>query len=449
MIFLYKKMAWYTSIYSVLLSGMLISASTFFVSCQSKQGKSEDDVQKKLEIRLKNLSAIALEEKAISIPRDSLSQSRERNVYPLVLGEKGDTIPVQLDDIDGDGNWDELFFLLDFAAKEQTKISLEWISEKIAFPKRTNIRFGVRASLDSQVKPASSDTFYADELPGVMGYQPYQTDGPSWENDKVGFRHYLDGRNSKDVFGKKISAMSPDSVGINKEGVTEDNYHVMEDWGRDILSVGKSVGIGGFGLKIGDTLARIGVTQADSLNNVDETRFEILSDGHIKALMKYEYKNWQPEAFDRSYQVHELSTIWPGMYAFKNQVSFNGLKGDEIAVVGLVNSNTEKPLTKLEVGNYTVLYTHDKQTYEKEWHLGLALLVPTEIFIRFSEAPKEGRFSQTYLAELELQEGKPIEYFAVAAWELSDPGFAKESYFKDYLIGLADQLSAEIEFSVQ
>ncbi|MBZ9630959.1 DUF4861 domain-containing protein [Salegentibacter sp. LM13S] len=442
-------MAWNKPIYSALFSAMLISASTFFVSCQSRQGKSEDDVQKKLEIRLKNLSPIALEEKAISIPRDSLRQIDKSNVYPLVLGEKGDTIPAQLDDLDGDGEWDELFFLLDFAAKEQTKISLDWISEKIDFQKRTNIRFGVRDSLDSQVKPASSDTFYADELPGVMGYQPYQTDGPSWENDKVGFRHYLDGRNSKDVFGKKISAMSPDSVGINKEGVTEDDYHVMEDWGRDILSVGKSVGIGGFGLKIGDTLARIGVTQADSLNNVDQTRFEILSDGHIRALMQYEYKNWQPEAFERSYEVNELSSIWPGMYAFKNQVSFNGLKGDEIAVVGLVNSNTEKPLTSLKVGDYTVLFTHDKQTYDKEWYLGLALLVPNEIFIGYSEAPKEGRFSQTYVAELELQDTKPIEYFAIAAWELSDPGFAKESYFKDYLIGLANQLSAEIEFSVQ
>lgn len=118
------------------------------------------------------------------------------------------------------------------------------------------MRFGVRSSMEGKVQPATSDTFYAHELPGVMGYQPYQTDGPSWENDKVGFRHYLDERNSKDVFGKKVSCMSPDSVGINQEGVTEDNYHVMEEWGRDILAVGNSVGIGGIALMIWDSLNR-------------------------------------------------------------------------------------------------------------------------------------------------------------------------------------------------
>lgn len=430
------------------LGVFFICISASFVSCQSEKKEAGKEEHNKVEIILKNSSSKALKEKAVTIQRNLFNEVALKNSFPLLLGEKGDTIPVQIDDVDNNNQWDELFFLMDFEANEELKVELKWINEPLETEKRVNVRFGVRASLDSKVEAATSDTFYAYELPGVMGYQPYQTDGPSWENDKVGFRHYLDGRNSKDVFGKKTSLMSPDNVGINKEGVTEDNYHVMDDWGRDILSVGNSVGIGGFGLKIKDSLARIGVTEADSLNNVDETKFNILADGPIRALMQYEYKNWQPESYDRVYNVNELSAIWPGIYAFKNQVKFQGLKGDETAVVGLVNSNTENPLSLFEVGDYVVLFTHDKQTYEKEWYLGLALIIPKESYLGFFEAPKEGRFSQSFVAELQIENNKAIEYYAVAAWELSDPGFANRDYFKNYISDLADQLNAEIIISI-
>ena len=59
------------------------------------------------------------------------------------------------------------------------------------------------------VAPATEEVLPANEVYKALGYQRYQTDGPSWENDKVGFRHYLDGRNSKDVFGKKTPPPSP------------------------------------------------------------------------------------------------------------------------------------------------------------------------------------------------------------------------------------------------
>ena len=47
--------------------------------------------------------------------------------------------------------------------------------------------------------------------------------------------------------------MSPENVGINADGAVEDNYHVMADWGRDILAVGNSVGLGGYALIAGDS----------------------------------------------------------------------------------------------------------------------------------------------------------------------------------------------------
>jgi hypothetical protein len=425
----------------------LIYFSAGLFSCQSQKEETNED-ENEQEIKLKNTAAIVLQDKAILIGRNKLSDVPEGDYDPLLLTEQGDTIPAQLDDLDGDGLWDELFFLIDLAANEEKELELHWTNEKLDFEKRTSVRFGVRASEDSKVEPATSDTFYANELPGVMGYQPYQTDGPSWENDKVGFRHYLDGRNSKDVFGKKVSTMSPDSVGINKEGVTEDNYHVMEDWGRDILAVGNSVGIGGVALMVGDSLARLGVTQADSLNNVDSTVFQILSEGPVRSVINYQYHQWKTNG--RSYGVEETSTIWPGMYAYKNEVSFSGLEGDETLLIGLVNSNTTNPLKEITIDDkWVVLFTHDKQTYEKEWFLGLALILPKDAYQGYMEAPKTGKLSNTFLAKMDVENNKPISYFSVAGWELSDEGFKDAAYFEDYVRNLAGQLGAEVKIEIE
>jgi hypothetical protein len=325
---------------------------------------------------------------------------------------------------------------------------LSWTEAAIEFPKRTSIRFGVRQTVTSKVEPAASDTFYADQLPGVIGYQHYQTDGPTWENDKVAFRQYLDGRNSIDVFGKTVHYMTPDSVGIGKDGHTENNYSTMKDWGTDILAVANSAGIGGFSLKIQDSLPRLGITEKDSVNNVDSTIFNILSEGPVRSIMKFNYINWRP--LGRKYNVVQTTSIWPGMYAFNNSVRFSDLKGDETMVVSLVNSNTEQKLNELTVNDeWVVLYTHDKQSVNKEWWLGLALILPKDNYMGYIEAPKKGSLSTAYLGKLKIVNNKSINYFAVAAWELSDKGFSDPAYFKTYLENLVNGLTAEVSIKVR
>ncbi|WP_200978404.1 DUF4861 domain-containing protein [Echinicola sp. 20G] len=411
-------------------------------ACQSKL--KEDHVV----FIIENESNIDLFEKALLVPREKLVSDKE-NEQPILLTENNDTVPAQRSDMDGNGEWDNLFFLMDLPGQTEKRLTLHWTSESLNWEERTYVRFGVRPSEEDTVRPMKKHTFYPHMLPGVMGYQPYQTDGPSWENDKVGFRHYLDGRNSKDVFGKKQSKMSPRNVGINQEGVTEDNYHVMEDWGRDILSVGTSVGIGGFSLMIDNRVVRLGVTQRDSLNNVAKTIFNVVESGPLFSLTQTEYKDWKPEETDRVYQVSEQTEIWPGFYGYQNTVRFQQLRGDEKGVIGLVNINTDKPLSIMEKGKFTILYTHDKQTYDKEWYLGLALIIPSDIYRGWEMAPKEGQLTDSFLAVVNVNEGTPLTYYSVAAWEMADPGFREEKYFKEYLLDLSEQLSIKPKITIK
>ncbi len=400
-------------------------------------------------IDLKNSSDFDLVDKAISIKRSQLPKiPEEKIVFPLIISSDGDTLPSQLDDLDGDDIWDELFFVTNIPANGEVSYSLEWASETPNFPIRTSVRFGKRMAADIPVKPALDEVLTAKDLPLVMGFQRYQTDGPTWENDKVGFRHYLDGRNSKDLFGKKIAEISPEDVGINSKGETEDNYHVMEDWGRDILSVGNSVGIGGFGIKAGDELLRLGSIEGDTMSNVEKTSFRIVTEGPVRSSLNFEYSNWRTG--NRAYVVEENTSIWPGMYGYQNSIKLSGLQGDEELVIGLVNSNTEMPLASYD-GNdkYVVHYTHDQQTYDKTWWLGLAIIVPRDIYLGFMEAPKTGRLSNTYLARLKVENNKPVTYYAVGCWELSDAGFTDKEYFETYLKNLVSQLSAEVQVNIR
>ncbi|KJD34743.1 hypothetical protein PK35_03060 [Tamlana nanhaiensis] len=420
----------------VALSALLVAG----VACKSPEKKGESIV-------LSNTSNIKLTDKAIAIHRDSLTVYETLNNYPLLMSGN-DTIPVQINDTTGDGIWDELFFVTNFEPNQEKSIDLQWVDAEPEYTVRTSARFGKRSAIDSPVEPATDEVLIAKDLPKSLGYQRYQTDGPSWENDKVGFRHYLDGRNSKDLFGKKIAEISPEDVGINAKGEVEDNYHVMEDWGRDILAVGNSVGLGGYALITDDALFRLGVTVNDSVNNVEKTTFKIQNEGPVKSLLTYNYKNWNATD-DRTYNVAEETTIWPGMYAYKNTVTLKDLKGDEKLAVGLVDINNDNPLSVYDENEkFITLYTHDKQTYNKEWWLGMALILPKDAYIDNVEAPESGQLTQTILARLNIENDVPISYYAVACWELKDPKFKNEAYFANYVKDLTNQLSAEIDVKI-
>ena len=411
-----------------------------FTSCKK-------EVEKGQLIQLTNTSEVELVDKPISIGKKLLSLNDSLVRYPLVLSQT-DTIPSQLNDTDMDGQWDELFFVADFMPKESKDITLLWTDNEPIYEARTSVRFGKRTSADKAVQPATNETMLANELPKSLGYQQYQTDGPSWENDRVGFRHYLDGRNAKDLFGKKTSSMSPEDVGLDAAGAVEDNYHVMEDWGRDILAVGNSVGLGGYALINETEFMRLGVTVEDSINNVEKTTFHIDVEGPVNSIISYGYNNWKPN--NRTYSVKETTSIWPGIYGFKNTVSVSGLTGDEDLAVGLVNINTDHSLGVLdENSKYVVLYTHDKQTYNKEWWLGMALILPKDKYLGFTQAPKTGPLSNSFLAKLKIEDNQPVSYYAIAGWELSDEKFSNETYFTDYLKKLTGQLSAVVEIEVK
>lgn len=429
-----------------------IASLSLFCLCYAQFSCQSEKESQQQEIVLTNQSSVNLTDKAIAVNRNKLSAIPEGDMYPVLLTQAGDTVAAQLDDLDNDNKWDELFFVTDLPANGEQTLLLSWANTQPNYTTRTSVRFGKRTSADTPVQPQTSDVSYANQLPknAGMGYQPYQTDGPSWENDKVGFRHYLDGRNSKDIFGKKVSSMSPETVGISASGAVEDNYHEMKEWGRDIMAVGNSTGIGGIALMIGDTPYRLGVTVNDTVNNVESTNLRILTEGPVRSMLQLRYNNWKPDGTDRAYTIDEQPTIWPGMYAYRNTAKVSGLQGDETLLIGMNNLDKTDSIAEINVDDkWVVLLTHDRETYNNEWILGLALILPKDAYQGYMEAPASGRLAQAYFAKMKAQENQPVTYYAVGGWELSNEAFKDPASFRNYVQDLTRQLAAEVDVQVK
>jgi len=166
-------------------------------------------------IELSNPLLMERTDESFVIARSKL-KAAQSELVPLILNPEGAPIPSQLDDMDGDKKWDELAFTYTLKSGESVNLTVKWISQDKypVFLVRTNIRYGKMTS-PGHIEELTFDYRTNKDISWSKNY-PYQMDGIAWENDKMGFRHYFDGRNNRDVFGKCIPTMALDTVGIGK-----------------------------------------------------------------------------------------------------------------------------------------------------------------------------------------------------------------------------------------
>ena len=378
------------------------------------------------EITIVNRTKINRADEAITISREKLSTlitTVEDGMFPILKDEDGKIIPSQIDDLDKDGKWDELFFLIDLKANETKIINVLFVDEKDvpSFTVRSNVRFAdmtpEHVELDGAERLKSSDS------PNSQKY--FTMEGPAWENDKVAFRNYYDARNGFDIFGKRTSKMTLDKVGLIPH-----SYHELADWGMDILKVGNSLGAGAIAIKKDGKYYRF------TNNETKEAMFEsgevaIIADGPLRSIIKMKVNGWNVGG-DKYDLVHEIS-IWGGAQFYKSKVTVSGLKGGESLVTGIVNIDSDSLIFFEPNKSMICIATHDNQAYNGE-KLGMALLFQKSNFESQIEAPEEGPgIVKTYMVELKLENKKPVEFCFYSGWELQNKKFKEVGYFTELI----------------
>jgi len=399
--------------------------------------------QKNIVIALQNPMNEARTDEPIILTRKDLEKKAGKallNKAPKFTKNTGEILPSQTDDLNGDGTWDEVIFVTNFKNKEKYTVNITFVQpeELPTLKKRTQARLAkldgeqfIAITKETMPKGHKQTDFSTTKMP------LYQTEGPAWENDKVGFRLYFDPRNGKDIFGKTTSDLV-----LHKVGLPGGNYHVKSDWGMDVLKVGASLGAGALALQVTDyqgktTLARLG-------DNVEQTTYELVSDGVVRSIFRLHYKNWQPTPGEK-YNVMEEIHIIAGQYYIESKVTINGLNSEKYLVTGIANLLSQKAL-QFEGEKYGYLATHDTQSENKD-KLGMGIVFDKTHFAGFGETPKSGseKVLQTYFIKLKMKDKQPVAFKFYAAWEATDQRFKDAGYFETFLQSEIKRFSQPIQ----
>ena len=379
----------------------------------------------------RNQELIVLSRKQIEKKMGKLNKGHFVNVT-----SNNKPIVVQFDDLNTDGVWDELCFQKTLGPKEKViiELSLENTKPKAhtvntrARHRRKNIdnSFGEDLKKDSIPAGQKGADFSKVKLP------PFLTEGPAWENDKVGFRIYFDIRNAKDIWGKITSDLVLDKVGIDPN----DNYHEKSAWGMDILKVGTSLGAGGLAIKFDhqkkDTIVRLG---GEGMGGVV---YEKIADGPVRSIIRLQYPSW---TIGRDYPpvslVEEIS-IWGGQYYYQSQITINHAPKGASLIVGLVNLKS-KELNQRKDKGARYIYTFSRQS-ENNDNLGLAILLPKgECYFVGTTANANTDVQNTHYVAFPIKSNETKAFRFLAGWEKSSIEFAQEQGFKDYVSDVSFQ----------
>ncbi|HYQ58799.1 MAG TPA: DUF4861 domain-containing protein [Draconibacterium sp.] len=409
-------------------------AIVFFTSCKNEPT-----------LTLKNPLDVERTDEVVVVKRADISDkiTFDNDQYP-VFTLKGEIVPSQVDDLDGDGNWDEVVMLLNFNPGEKLELVLEQF-DKANYPsieKRTNLRLGI---------VQGDGTFEeVDNYKAIPYTEPFkiiaQGEGVTWENDKIAFRVYFDCRNVKDLFAKRKPEMIADKVQTPGFG----SYHDLADWGMDVLHCGSSLGSGGIALMKNDSLIRLGST--------DVYEYQKIVEGPIRSVFELKYSGWDVDGEDM--EAVERITIYPGKYWFESDVTIKGCSDDNEIVTGIVTSQLKREPFAFETGDFTCIGTHDVQSLNND-ELGMAVLVPT------AEAGKTGRtsninwarrgnvtvreksfsniISETYYIGQKCEDATPAKHYFFSVWGLDKDQWKTEEGFRKYISAEAAKLSSPIQ----
>ena len=347
---------------------------------------------------------------------------------PLLTEMNGDPIPCQVDDIDGNGQWDELFVVTDLGPEEEKIARLVFVlpEDYPSFVTRTNLRMGAN-------RPGYPELEKAERLEGITYHnhsrtgEIYQMEGPAWENDRVGFRNYLDQRNGMDIFGKLTAQMVLDSVGI----AGRQSYHEPDTWGMDVLKVGTSLGAGSIAYLFGDSLYRVGDSGSGA--------YRAIIEGPLRSCLELSFNGWQVS--DHAVDVVHRIGIAAGSRYYSSSITRSGREPEMDPVAGIVNMKSDSLYVLDLNGEFTGFMTHDLQS-EDTTMLAMALVVPSARLKDYGKAPESGEgITETYYVVLDAESSGEVGYRFYALWEREDQRWASRDEVTSFLRKEADRWS--------
>lgn len=339
-----------------------------------------------------------------------------------LIAKDGDTVlPTQLIDHNADGTVDTLIVSADFSAGQIRNIRFELDEDatKPELTKQTQTEISRKTGGEWQDKKYIGGTFEnVKELTAPPQYTDHSEfiryEGPGIESDKVGYRIYLDWRNGFDIFGKKTADMVLQDVG--QDGYQ--SYHEDADWGMDLLKVGKSLGVGGYGFWNGEAV--------ELVSAVDQWTATVVENGPLYSALEIEYQGWQIN--DTKLDLSAILSMNAGSRMVHTRVKLSEPLPN--LAIGMV----KHPDTKLLQGSeetsgyaWTYVASYGKQSLSgDDSNLGMAII------FRLGHRKEQTEDANSYVSVMSTAGGE-VEYYFLAAWDGEHGGIKTEEEFVAYL----------------
>ncbi|WP_206081703.1 DUF4861 family protein [Hallella mizrahii] len=251
------------------IGSMMLVGSLLF----SLQAVGQD---KTVTVTLQNPGYTILQQSPVEIP----GMEGYRSARVTVDGKE---VPSQMDDLDGDGGADHLFFLADIKAKgpSMATIALWRKTMPNTYAKRTFADILLR---NSKVKAKNKHDIYLSEFASLRGTNPFPVihqHGAVLESELTAYRFYCSPRQSVDIYGKRKRQLE-----LHDTEFYPDSVQLAAGYGDDVLAVRDGVGVGA--LNGWDGKQPVGFTDCDS------RRQRIVVNGPLRSIVEITDQNWKP-----------------------------------------------------------------------------------------------------------------------------------------------------------
>jgi hypothetical protein len=338
------------------------------------------------------------------------------NAFIVLQTDSNQEIPYQLDDMDNDGEGDEIAMVMDMEPGERKNIVIRYA------PGGRSVNLGYERRTRAAMHPE------------------YQ--GIGWESELIAYRVYPDYRNSVSVFGKQEPGLSLDKFAAS---VTDRGYNHQEPWGVNVLDGGKSPGCGGFGLwyegKLVKPLNMVGLSPKGKPDDRVARYMRVVADGPVRSVVQVIFDNWR--VGDQTLRVTATYSIFAGQQWTRNQIKIEGAEDPMKIGVGLMKSDAAT-FIRDEKGGF--FYTWGAQSHlDPPDDLGMAVIYPTESFDSFHETVDHAASlfddeSGVYLAVLNPGADNEILYWFIAAWNRGEIGVKNDAQFAELVSSTAQRI---------
>jgi len=249
----------------------------------------------------------------------------------------------------------------------------------------------------------------------------FKYEGPGWESEKIGYRFYLDWRNSTDIFAKKVNGLVLKNVGVTDTVAKDDSYHNMQEWGMDVFKVGTSLGIG--------TLGMINDSKVNKISKTDSIISRVSKNGPIKSEISTNYFGWLVGG--KKYNVESRYSITAGSRLTRHMIIVEG--EPENLVTGLAKYTGTKLLNYEPKKGWGYLGLYGKQSLAND-NLGIAIIYKKKDLLEITQD------EVSEIVKLKPN-NKKLEYYFCAAWEQEPNGIKTQEEFEKYLKDVVEELN--------